>query len=244
MPDLGMDFRALPQHVREQLFADHPDCSDFLKDAHESRRDGRKIVKGTKDVAMPSQQPPEHKFAAVTDPRPCFDGLRSAFLSGRVQDRPSRAEDIRLLARTAAPPHWRTALEQVANDLQQSVTEVLDEPEGFQEIAWPAYIKAIQSENYYFSVTELLCMAAMSDASVIIGRYRDGIFHVEGHAIGTDLSRPIAMCHLFDAGGQGAVRSHYERLCPLSTWVDVMLARSKTAAAGQHGPQGSVVPQP
>ena len=244
LADLDMDFRALSQHVREQVCADHPDCCDFLSDAHESRRGGRKVVKGTKDMQMPSDHPPEHKFAAVLDPRPCFDSLRCAFLCGRAQDRPSRAEDIRLLARTIAPPQWRAALEQVANALQGSVTGVLGEPDGFQEIAWPAFIKAIQGENYYFSVTELLCMASMSDSSAIIGRCRDGVFPVEGHVIGTDLSRPIALCHLFDAGGQAAVRSHYERLCPLSMWMDVLSARSRTYAAGLRGPRGSVASQP
>ena len=244
LPDLDIDFRDLSQHVREQLCADHPDCCDFLNDAHESRRCGRKVVKGTKDVNMPSDQPPDHKFAAFLDPRPCFDSLRCAFLCGRAQDRPSRAEDIRLLARTVARPQWCAALEQIANTLQRSVTGVLGEPEGFQEIAWPAFIKAIQGENYYFSVTELLCMAAMSDSSAIIGRYRDGVFHVEGHTICTDLSRPVALCHLFDAGGQAAVRSHYERLCPLSTWINVLSARGRTSAVGQRGPQGSVVSQP
>ena len=85
-------------------------------------------------------------------------------------------------------------------------------PADFMRFAPQAYLKALQSENYYFSCEELLWLAECANSNVIIARFRGCSLLVEGSELGGQ--GPVAVILL---QGDGR-RSHFERLCP-QAWV-------------------------
>ena len=98
--DISIDFLEISEDERLHYIAMYAAQSDFLRDAFHTKANGELVVKGTKDVPFPSTEskPPQHKYAAVFDPRPCFDVIRSSFLrptSEAAEDK--RREMFRIL---------------------------------------------------------------------------------------------------------------------------------------------------
>ena len=118
LPELGIPYLDISEAERQNLRDRLPRGSEFLEAAFELRSDGVKIVKGSSGVPYPSadDNPPRHKYVAVFDARPCFDGLRSSFFwpsrsgaEARCQYLYETLDQCRDLA-----PHVRTAGEELA----------------------------------------------------------------------------------------------------------------------------------
>ena len=81
LPQLSIPHINISEAERLNLRDRFPRQTEFLEAAFEIRADGVTVVKGSSGVPYPSadDNPPRHKYAAVFDARPCFDGLRSSF---------------------------------------------------------------------------------------------------------------------------------------------------------------------
>ena len=81
LPDVDTDFLHISEAERAELIRSFPSTTEFLKDAFHIRAAGERVVKGSAGIPFPraDEDPPMHKYAAIFDRRPCFDGLRSSF---------------------------------------------------------------------------------------------------------------------------------------------------------------------
>lgn len=125
---------------------------------------------------------------------------------------------------------------------------------NFGARAWPAYLEAVYSSSYFFTVDELIAICRMHGVSVAVCReVRGQLFFVGGCFDGDG---PVA-CVKISANGTRRVRSHFERLLPRSDGAGAGdgdrfqgrgpgTAGSSTAsvkAAGEGAPVGAT-PQP
>ena len=93
LPDVSTNYLEMTEADRLQCIALSPAQTDFLGDAFEIKTNGDLVVKGTRDILFPysAPNPPRHKYAALFDPRPCFDAIRSSFLRPTLQEAQGRS---------------------------------------------------------------------------------------------------------------------------------------------------------
>jgi hypothetical protein len=84
-------------------------------------------------------------------------------------------------------------------------------PPDFINLIKDAYLKAIgtNGHNYYFSYDELLTIAEIDGANVVVAQRNDNHYAMLGHTI--RFAGPIAVVSITN-NGKSAVRSHFERL--------------------------------
>ena len=90
-------------------------------------------------------------------------------------------------------------------------SEGVDEkpPVTFQYAAWSAYLKCIQSDGYFFSISELALMCRIAKVNVAIFKQLGSVLtYVDGHS-----EFPGAMVYIkLLANNEGEVHSHFERV--------------------------------
>ena len=216
LPDPSINYLEMTEYERKQCIENHPGQCELLGEPFFSKPNGDLIVRGTLDVLFPlyDPNPPRHKYAALFDPRPCFDAIRSHFLRPAAELAVSRGQYMLTLLDDLDCTPGKDALAK-CRALADRVTyqrTVSSPPADFMRFAPQAYLKALQSENYYFSCEELLWLAECAHSNVIIARFRGCSLLVEGSELGGQ--GPVAVILL---QGDGR-RSHFERLCP-QAWV-------------------------
>ena len=163
LPNVDTDFLHISEAERAELIRSFPSTTEFLKDAFHIRADGERVVKGSAGIPFPraNEHPPMHKYAAIFDRRPCFDGLRRSFFwptrAGAERrchymfEALDRAHDL--------DPGARAAGGELAAALLAAQEQSNSMPRGFAEAACRAYLRAVQSPEYWFSCEELLWAA-------------------------------------------------------------------------------------
>lgn len=221
--DISIDFFEISVDERLQYIAMYPAQSDLLRDAFHTKANGELEVKGTKDVPFPSTEPkpPQHKYAAVFDPRPCFDVIRSSFLRPTAEAAEGKGREMFRLLDELPDYGDRNVLktkgfELAAMTMKDKEEEASGLPRGFMDFATRAYLKAIQHTQYYFSCEELLWSTECAKSNVIVAKGEGDNFRVEGAEFGGD--GPVAVIFL-QGEMQRRLHTHYERLCPQS-WID------------------------
>ena len=122
LPDGDIDYLAMSETDRRGYHQASPGCNEFLEAAFLERANGELVVKGAGDEPFPRHAPPRHKYAALFDPRPCFDGIRVAFLRASRQAGEGRGRAMfEALDRDAA--HVDPALLEKALDLAAKLME-------------------------------------------------------------------------------------------------------------------------
>ena len=152
------------------------------------------------------------------DARPCFDGLRSSFFWPSPSGAEARCkyvfETLDAVHSQLEPHVWAAGCD-LAAGLLAADEQTRTIPAGFRAAAFPAYIQAIQSPDYWFSCEELLWVAECAGANLIMARGNGDVFEVAGSVWkDPDPEGPVAIVSL-RVGGEGRVRSHFERLCPV-----------------------------
>ena len=135
--------------------------------------EGVQIVKGTRTtpVLYPTSNGPDTKWLAIQDCRPCFDTLRrSFFLSGHGPECSAHQQLVALVYGTLdAWPAFGDELNSVAQLLLadlHAMARVAEAPQGFNEHAIDPFAAAIESDAYWFSVTDLLFVCKAVSANV------------------------------------------------------------------------------
>ena len=160
LPDAQTDFLRLSEAERQSFRDASNESNDLLDVAYEERQGGLLVAKGSNGVAFPiGDDAPIHKYAALFDPRPCFDGLRQSFVWGTQSSAEHHGRDILQKMYEHVPEERECEIIPLAAALMQDKEQKDDLPACFDEVAWPAYFEAIQNDGYYFSVDELLLLA-------------------------------------------------------------------------------------
>ena len=235
LPDVTTNFLEMTEAERLTCIATSPSCSEFLEEPFRVMQDGRMVVKGTRDVPFPSasDNPPRHKYAAVFDSRPCFDAIRSSLLRPTQHGARARSQAMFEIVDQLrdCPNIVRQKGEELAARLMEEDDNSPVEPINFVQLAWPAYFKALQDRRYYFSCEELLWLAECTDANVVVAKSQAGRFLVEGYELG---HAGVSAVIYLQAGAQGRVRSHFERLCTESAVSEARANPAAEAAVAAH----------
>ena len=125
-------------------------------------------VKGTREPA-PSRIP-QSKYDALFDKRHVFDAIRESFLfSAGTLD-----AMVILLEAVASDRHLSHAARAQLENFRSEVhhhSAALAEPQAmrcFGEEAWPYYVQALQDENYWLSVGELVLLCHLAGVRIIV----------------------------------------------------------------------------
>ena len=86
-------------------------------------------------------------------------------------------------------------------------------PKDFARKSWPAYLRAVKNNGYYFSVDELTAMCSVAQVGVVIFTECEGRLRLQSFS--GDYGSPYIFVKLA-SNARGPVRSHFERLIPLS----------------------------
>ena len=174
---------------------------------------GRLVVRASFPESVFPADGPTHKYAALFDSRPCFDGLRMAFMIGG--DANSSVERfhsllVEILANAKVVYDVAAAFALVEKcEAMMRVPQTIHAPPSFASRAWPAYLHALESAEYWFSVDEMLFMAEAARVHLIVLWYRGGRFQYYTS------SPPVAgrrVCITLEHTGDDVVRSHFERV--------------------------------
>jgi hypothetical protein len=148
---------------------------DWLLPAYSEGARGVRYVRGTREK-FPADGPVS-KYAALFDKRTCFNALRYAFLVGAdpLSTTKRFSEELTDLLQNVVLDGTQnlktiTTASEFLHHVERFATEFVlpGPPANFSQTAWPAYLQAIQNEDYYFSVDEVLLISAMAERNVII----------------------------------------------------------------------------
>ena len=183
------------------------------------------------------ENPPRHKYAAVFDARPCFDGLRSSFFWPSRRGAEARCKYVLETldaVHSQLEPHVLAAGYDLAAGLLAAEEQTRTIQPGFRAAALPAYIEAIQRPEYWFSCEELLWVAECAGANLIMARNRGDVLEVAGSVWqDPEPTRPVAIVSLH-VGGPGRVRSHFERVCPADLFTNEAQERRRALEADEE----------
>ena len=172
-----VDVFALTEIERKHL-SEQPSNNEFLKDAFWCVN-GNHFVRGTQ-APFPVIGP-SCKYIALFDDRPEFDALRLSFLI---------SADPEQLLHTFVTKLQSLVQESIealsAQQIQICLTFLhtssnwknlrapVQEPPNFASRAWPAYLACLRNRNYYFSVAEIVVIAAGVGRNVAIFKTTNG----------------------------------------------------------------------
>ena len=145
---------------------------------------------------------------------PTFDTLRRSVLdSAWNEKRTELHQAFEAFRRTFAS---NAAVQSLLKDLQRSleVNEVIrnqtfEAPPNFAQKAWSSYRRTITSNQYWFSTTELLLFAVLTNTNLVITKYSTQAFHIVASVSHMDVNRPIVYVSF-----NGILRGHFERIWP------------------------------
>ena len=184
-----------------------PESSGYEGEALVCGSDG--YIRGMKRIPFPGNRS-MHKYDALFLQDDRFDALRESFLiygDGKPQRCLTSVEHI--LETIANPPS--DILDFVVALRAWVRSEDVDEkpPVTFQYAAWNAYLKCIQSDRYFFSISEVALMCRIARVNVAIFKQLGSVLtYVDGHS-----EFPGAMVYIkLLANNEGEVHSHFERI--------------------------------
>ena len=132
-------------------------------------------------------------------------------------------EEYRLLAA------WIDAYDAVSRASQ-------DAPDNFVASAWETYTRAILDDRYYFSTSEILLFARITEKNVVVSTHNQHRFSIVGSAMCDRTSDDVIYISLEDRG-RGPVRGHFERMWSAGTvrqTQNELLRRRREAEAARH----------
>ena len=180
-----------------------------------SEHEGAWLVAGSPTREVFPADGPAHKYAALFHRDPAFDALRFAFMVQADVDMTPVAFTERLLhvVADADAAHltdtFMAALTQLSDTVREfTCVESSNFPMDFADRAWPAYLGAIMSSEYYFSAEELIVLADVADVSLVVLQARAGEYHVGG---GSRCSADEVVFVKIEDNGRERVRGHFER---------------------------------
>ena len=211
IPNSSIDFLSMQG---AEIEAHRPSCDrvSWLHRAYTTTEDGRRMVCGSNSVPFPNSGP-SCKYAALFDDSCCVDGLRIAFLTRCGPGFEVLSEQLAIMLSKCPDGtmglQYAEALVYVFK-LHDSSVGAMDPPEGFIEKSWPALARTMRDSDYYFSVQELVVMAALARVNVVVAKsVQQGRFQIEACNVGC--KGPCAVVCLTNTFG-ARVRSHFERL--------------------------------
>ena len=213
----NVDVLQLSEGERVALLLERDDV-DFLREAFDEDVDGFRYIRGLYGEAFPHDGP-TCRYEALFDERPEFDSLRLALLvhgdvnSGintflmRLQSL-MEGDTEGVFAAYIADVHTFLETARCWSNLQCPATEI----PNFTSLAWCAYIECVKNPDYYFSIPELLVLAAVSKRNVSVFTSFNLNLRYEGGYYGGD--GPVVNIKLDRNDEQEAERTHYERIIP------------------------------
>ena len=198
-----------------------PACSDLLRVPYFEDREGTRLVRGSR-VAFRADGPAT-KYVALFDTRAWFDSLRLAFLvtadaSAKMDRFLATANEIMGSDDFAQKQahglvsqqdlHAALNFTTYATEYNTSARE-FPSPADFSSRAWPAYLKAIRRDSFFFSIDELLVICQCAGVKVVVLKHIGTHFEYAGSSLTGDGP------HLFvklRANNRRSVRSHFERV--------------------------------
>ena len=211
LPDINIDVHD-PVEVAV-LAASFPDSSTFLVEPSEIR--GSREVVRTSNIAFPVDDRPTSMYSALFDPRECFDALRMLFFDCSYGNAEKLKEEIGVCFSLCQDAHFSSIVQRIHAVVEEMASFRLrrhqDAPSEFVENAWPAFLQAIKSEDYFFSCDEIAVMAQSAKRNLIITKQLrdDSSYHIVCCSHCTD--EPYTVIAV-DARAAGPARSHFERL--------------------------------
>ena len=221
----NVDVLQLSEGERVALLLERDDV-DFLREAFDEDDDGFRHIRGMYKKPFPHDGP-TCRYEALFDERPEFDSLRMAFLihgdvnSGintflmRLQ-RLMEEDTERMFATYSADVHSFLETAKCWSNLQWPATEI----PNFTSLAWGAYIECVKNPDYYFTIPELIVLAAVAKRNVSVFtsfglnlRYEGGYYGGDGPVVNIKLARNDE---------QEAERTHYERIIPAELAEELM----------------------
>ena len=172
-------------------------------------------VRGLKRVKFPCDGP-SCRYSALFDTRSIFDPLRASFL---VYGDPNvRATSfLQMMEERGANAVNTPFLAEVQAWMQ--TTSPVEAPPDFGVRAWSAYLACIREGSYFFSIDELLSICMQSSTRVLIFKEVEGTLSFAGGTLRGQGPLIITKLH---ANNQRQVRSHFERLVPLTLVQEFM----------------------
>ena len=218
IPDLA-DFLNMGSAELAAYAESAPTHSDYLREPFRVEA-GRKVVRGAQHgTAFPDAGGPNSIYAALFDTRGCFDGLRRSFLDrvGEVeiiQFGSALEQTIAACAPGSVCAYAGRELLEARERFYATDCETVSMPADFVVRAWPAYLAALGQNSYYLSVDELVLVAKASEQNIVVAkRTGHGDFLIEAYT--SEGPGPYAVVFLI-TNDAGRVRSHFERLLPLT----------------------------
>ena len=155
LPDVTTNYLEMTEAEQLQCIAASPAQTELLGNAFYSKSNGDLVVSGTQNELFPhsAANPPRHKYAALFDPRPCFDAIRSAFLRPTLQEAQSRSHLMFELLDQMRHVGAQQSLdkgEELAARLMEDEKEVSVPPQDFLRFAIPAYLHAVQQRSWAY----------------------------------------------------------------------------------------------
>jgi len=152
------------------------------------------------------------KYQALFDASPDFNKIREDFLVYGSGHTPQHIlETMGRMLQTSEPLSSEAELFRgtLASWVQVSTAVDQSPPPSFYDVAWDAYLQAIQSHRYFFLADELVLMCELANVNVAIFehhgellRYYSGVFGNPGRIV----------CVKVLSNDRGAVHSHFERV--------------------------------
>jgi hypothetical protein len=243
LPDMERDYLFLSEVERETLHHMFPEQNEWLEKPFYERSDGVLVVRGTQSTPFPGGEgeAPLHKYAALFDQRPCFDALRRSFFCSTREAAQANSGELyaRVDALGDALPEGgalRHTAETLAAQVMMDDAVEIGEPMDFMAYAWPAFVRAIEEEGYYFSCDELLLVADRAAVNIVLAKKDSeeaggGEYRVEGYEAGHNgATAVVSLC----SQGSQRVRSHFERLVPETLVADAQRRRDLQFADAQR----------
>ena len=167
-------------------------------------------MKGTREAA-PSRIP-QSKYDALFDKRHIFDAIRESFLfsAGTPDSMVILLEAI--ASERDLSPTARAQLENFRSEVHHH-RAALAEPQAvhcFGEEAWPYYVQALQDENYWLSVGELVLLCHLAGVRIIVFKQTGAVLKAEASNLAGS-GEVIFVKIAIDADAHVRVRSHFER---------------------------------